>query len=142
MSYIRSGSNPEGLYIWQDVEGYIAVTGKNVKGLVRVSVKDWKRLLRGYSTGKYYNGGRVGSLQLREVTIRTGPPVTIPTTGKWLRVGNNYVRDSSGYRIAQKPIKFTPSKTQMELEIRRPGKRSIKVVMWRVTWEYICRRGS
>jgi hypothetical protein len=62
MSFIRCLSNPEGLYIWDDVGGFIAITGKKIRGMWKVDQEDWYGLIRNYKRG--YIPAKCGDLAL------------------------------------------------------------------------------
>lgn len=126
MSFIRCLSNPEALYIWDDVGGFISIVAPNqYRQIIEVKRKDWYKLLKGFVDGDYYIGSKeikVGSLSVREKIIPIGPKKI------------KYFRDSlSGKKRA---ANFGTADRKVELSIRTPRK-IYRIPMWAVTWYYI-----
>lgn len=131
MSFIRSLSNPEALYIWDDVGGYIAITSPQHKHILTANRRDWYSLIRKYNKGGWYNA-KAGTLQLQEVVMKTGPWEEIIPAGSRYTGGEKKGRLMPKRDRGRQPVEF-----KMVLSIRKPGKRVKKVTMWRVTWDYI-----
>ena len=114
MSFIRATSNPEGLYVFDHIGGYVAWWGcGKVWELPR---KDFYALARAYARGQNYQRGRFGPLSYKEVWVKAGTHVE---HGDCCRRGGRYCAHDM-------KIKFT---------FRGMG----SVYLWRVTWEYMIR---
>lgn len=141
MSFIRCLSNPEGLYIYDDVSGYIAITCSTIRDskgpvIIKVNRQDWYKLLKGYNQYKFYNGGMVGTLEFKEKFIPTGPWEEI------LPKGTRYTGGEKKGQLLPKHVRcHRPGDYKVMLTIRNPRERTRKIIMWRVTWDYIAAHG-
>ncbi len=69
MSYIRSGSNPEHLYIWGEINNKTTISNAQNECFT-VPTKDWERLIAKWGREHFYaeekKGIKIGTLLLRE----------------------------------------------------------------------------
>ena len=69
MSYIRCLRNPEGLYIWGELGGKVAITGHKIKGIKYIPSYIFKKLLKDYLKKSYKNKFKYRGAILEEVFI-------------------------------------------------------------------------
>ena len=145
MSYIRCLSNPEGLYIWADVDGTVKVTiaGENSKDEKCLPIAVFDGLIKKYNknygeTPCEYKGAKVDE-------------VWIPTQSKFSAfVHAVFSIILSPYYCRKFGFDFHLPKTKKDLEnwkfayYHRNGKYQYRlsygnwhVDMWQVTWEHI-----
>jgi len=113
MSYIRSSSNPENLYIWGDEEDVYISIGSNVE-LKKVPIKTFNGLLKKYHKNFHKVPCAFKSLKIEEV---------------WVKVDDKqYVLGEVGEKI------FDDLKTEVRMKL---SYENWHIYMWFVTWEYI-----
>ena len=98
VSFIRSTSNPEGLYIWHDVGKYIAVTSSALVAegqMLRLSTRDWYALLREAHNNPWKDRIKRGSLTVCDdvpgkVRLETPQGNVIMYDTTWRYIVGNY----------------------------------------------------
>ena len=115
MSYIRSGSNPENLYIWGDKEDvYISIGGETE--LKKVPIKTFNGLLKKYHKNFHEVPCVFKSLKIEEVWVKVDDKQNI--------LGE--IDDD------EKIVDFLKTEIRMKLSYD-----NWFIYMWFVTWEYI-----
>jgi hypothetical protein len=128
VSYIRCLSNPEGLYMWHDVSGKVAMCCSAILDkhgnpkVLYFPAKDFFKAVRLWEDN-YGEPVKVGDIELREV---------------WVNVKTGRIReDPKNRKEAMKSVRrmFRKSAAKYDLKILFRYKRE-RIFMWQVTWEY------
>jgi hypothetical protein len=121
MSYIRSTSNPEGLYIYGDGEHIII---HHPHGTAHVPPRDFERVGLRYleSSALAVRGIKSGGLSLREVTLFHGTE----------RICSRGHEDRCMARKLKAPKRECRHDLRMLLEYR-----GTRIFLWRVTWDAV-----
>jgi hypothetical protein len=121
MSYIRSTSNPEGLYIYGDGEHIII---HHPHGTAHVPPRDFERVGLSYleSPALAVRGIKFGGLSLREVTLFHGTERICPR-------GHEERCLTRRLKLPKQECRHDP---RMLLEYR-----GMRIFLWRVTWDAV-----
>lgn len=111
MSYIRSLTNPEELYIWGDGKD-VHVSGKKIKREITIPEKTFEGLLKKFVKG-YWEDCQYQEASIKEV----------------------FIKSKSKPNKIEKMLKLQRGHFQMRLSYKKQS-----VDIWLVTWIYICQR--
>lgn len=117
MSFIRCTSNPEGMYVYHHVDGYISMSTSpfNFEKELKIPPRNFYHVCKRYD--KYgFNQVKYGDFEVREVQIY----------------------EKSG-EIIKKEIDFLHERKKIGYRMAIIWKGEIKFLLWRVTWDYIAR---
>jgi hypothetical protein len=147
MSYIRCLSNPEGLYIWHDINGQIAISqyGSNIKW---IPYRTFNGLIKKWNRNYWEYPCKYGLANLEEVWIPTQSKISVFINGIISIILSPYYYHK--FNIEWKFPKPSEFKNQIEAYkiayFHRAGKYQIRlsyndwhIDMWDVTWSYIAK---
>lgn len=120
MSFIRCTSNPEGLYVYHNVDGTITWVGKGMETETKIPANLFYTFVKKMS---YWNAEfKRGSLEIKETFYRTGKKLT-----------PDIKRINEAYKAQGSQNLLVPGNTKITLFYK-----GVEVArMWPVTWRYI-----
>jgi hypothetical protein len=145
MSYIRCLSNPEGLYIWPDIDGTVKVTmaGKNFINEKNIPIPVFNGLIKKWNKNYQEFPCSYKDAKVEEIWFNTQNKISVFLRGIW---SITYFLYKHGFKIQSIPKTKKELKDWKRAFFYRHGKYQIRlsyndwhIDMWQVTWEHIAR---
>jgi hypothetical protein len=156
MSFIRCLSNPEGMYIWDDVDGKVHVSGNDPGGEPRtilVPRRDFYGVCRKWSDGKLdkndvAHSGKIAVQDFVAIDKRTGKILSEKEAEKQYKIFQSLEKQCFKFKTEGRDKKAVRQIID-KMDAYNPDRKVVfsvggkpEFVLWTVTWEHIVQNAT